>query len=104
MAVIFPGTGRKEIWVYDLEKGTSSKIVTRGVPTEVRWWPDNRRVVLTEVSGTTPYSTVTVRQLVESTGERDTLGVDWWVSDIARDKRCRSPAGRSRSGRCARGN
>jgi Tol biopolymer transport system component/tRNA A-37 threonylcarbamoyl transferase component Bud32 len=74
-----------ELWVYDLERMTENKVITRGTPYLPRWWPDGRRVMFTEMSSVAPYPQVVVRQLVESAGERDTLVVGWQLSDIGPD-------------------
>jgi serine/threonine-protein kinase len=78
-------TGRTELWVYELERQTHTKVETRGVPYLPLWWPDSRRLVFLETTPTPPYTRVAVRQLVESTGERDTLTVGWELNDIAPD-------------------
>jgi len=84
-ALVMASTGRPELWVYDLDGGAETKVLTRGVPSRPRWWPDGRRVVFSEIAPRAPYPHVTVRQLVESAGERDTLGVGWHINDIAPD-------------------
>jgi serine/threonine-protein kinase len=83
--MVFPAAGAAELWVYDLVRGTQSKVRTGGIPSNLRWWPDGRRIVFTEMSPEPPYTRVSVRQLVESGGERDTLGVAWDITGIAAD-------------------
>ena len=85
VALVSPAAGVAELWVYDLLRGSQSKVLTRGKPTNPRWWPDGRQIVFTEVSLEPPHTRVSVRQLVESGGERDTLGFDWALSGIAPD-------------------
>jgi len=84
-ALVHSAAGAAELWVYDLVRGTRSKVLTRGIPSNPRWWLDGRQIVFTEASPDPPYTRVSVRQLVESGGERDTLGVGWAISGIAAD-------------------
>jgi serine/threonine-protein kinase len=74
-----------ELWVYDLERRTETKVLVDGTPTMPRWWADGRRIVFSETSARPPYSRVAVRQLVETAGERDTLGHGWEANDISPD-------------------
>ncbi len=84
-ALVTSSAGALELWVYDVERGTEAKVITRGIPFAPRWWPDGRRVVFTEAATQAPYGQVVVRQLVESAGERDTLAVGWQLDGIAPD-------------------
>ncbi len=79
-------TSEKELWVYDLDRMTKNKVVTRGSPFLPRWWPDGKALMFTEASIAPPYSQVVVRQLVESTGERDTLVSGWRFNELAPDR------------------
>lgn len=79
-------TSEKELWVYDLDRMTRNKVVTRGSPFLPRWWPDGNALMFTEVSIAPPYPQVVVRQLVESAGERNTLMRGWRFNDLAPDR------------------
>jgi eukaryotic-like serine/threonine-protein kinase len=83
--IVVTSGGTMELWVYDLDTKTQATMPTRGIPYLPRWWPDGRRVVYTETSPDPPYRRVVVRQLVESAGQRDTLGEDWEFNDVAPD-------------------
>ena len=85
VATVFPANGLPELWVYDLVRRSHSKVVTRGLPFGPLWWPDGQRVVFTEFVLGSAGSMVTVRQLVESAGDRDTIAAGFSVNDIARD-------------------
>ena len=82
--VVTPG-GSVELWVYDLETKTQTTVLTRGVPFLPRWWPDNRRLVFTETDVKPPFRRAVVRQVVESTGQRDTLGQTFEINDFSPD-------------------
>ncbi len=84
-ALVHQSAGSVELWIYDLQRRTQSKVLTNGIPYLPRWWPDGRRIAFTEVLPRPPYSVMSVRQLVESAGERDTLGGGWAISDVAPD-------------------
>jgi Tol biopolymer transport system component len=84
-ALVSSSAGTPELWVYDLDRRTETRVITRGAPQIPRWWPDGRRIVFTEIATRVPYHQVVVRQLVESAGERDTLAVGWQLSDISPD-------------------
>ena len=58
---------------------------TRGVPDWPVWWPDGKRVVYTDYSLGSTREFVSVRQLVESAGERDTLVTGVTVSGFSPD-------------------
>jgi serine/threonine-protein kinase len=85
VAQVFTDLNSAELWVYDVSRGTQTKVLTRGRPLVNRWWLDGRRVVFSEASNDPPYESVAVRQLVESGGERDTLVVDMNITDVAAD-------------------
>ena len=75
-----------ELWVYDLQQRAKVKVRTQGnVVGSPTWWPDSRRLVFTESPANPGSPSIAVRQLVESAGERDTLGVGWEVTGIAPD-------------------
>jgi Tol biopolymer transport system component len=77
--------GTIELWVYDLETKAQTTVLTRGIPFLPRWWPDSRRIVFTETVDEPPFQRAVVRQVVESTGQRDTLGASWEMNDISPD-------------------
>ncbi len=79
-------TSEKEVWVYDLDRMAKNKVVTRGSPFLPRWWPDGKALMFTEASIAPPYAQVVVRQLVESTGQRDTLVSGWRFNELAPDR------------------
>jgi len=85
VAVVFPDAGTWEIWVYDLSRGTTSKLLTSDLPSMPRWWPDGRQIVFTETSPEIPYGRTSIRQLAESSGQRDTIVDDWEITDISAD-------------------
>ncbi len=74
-----------ELWVYDLQQRTHVKVRTEGIVSSPIWWPDSRRVVFSEIAPRPRAPMIAVRQLVESAGERDTLGVGWELTDIPTD-------------------
>ena len=74
-----------ELWVYDLQQRARVKVRTQGNVGSPTWWPDSRRIVFTEYSLRTGAPSIAVRQMVESSGERDTLGVGWELTGIAPD-------------------
>ncbi len=85
VAVVYPPASAYELWMFDLERGQSTKLATHGVPSAPRWWPDGRRVVFAEQSRSPPYAVTTVRQLPGSAGGRDTLLRGWSANEIAPD-------------------
>ncbi|WP_053333949.1 protein kinase domain-containing protein [Gemmatimonas phototrophica] len=86
LAVIVESTSlANELWVYDLQQRARVKVRTQGFVRSPSWWPDSRRIVFNEYALAPGTPIIAVRQLVESAGERDTLGVGWEVSGIAPD-------------------
>ncbi len=84
-ALIYLVTGDMELRIYDLEARTESRMLTRGPPLLPRWWPDGRQLVYAEMATRATEPSISIRQLVESTGARDTLGTGWMIEDIAPD-------------------
>jgi len=85
VTMVRPAASGTEIWVLDPDRSASLKVVTQGIPSAPRWWPDGRHVVFTETSPRPPYTPVTVRQLPGSAGQRDTLVKGWSINEVSSD-------------------
>jgi len=68
-------SGRPELWVLDIDKGSQTRIRTEGVPFDIpRWWPDSRQIVYAEFAGEGGYSAAPFfRQRIDGLSARDTL-------------------------------
>ena len=67
-------SGRGELWVLDMEKGSQTRINTRGTPLYgPRWWPDSKHILFSEFPPAGGLSAPVVRQTAESFSQPDTL-------------------------------
>jgi dipeptidyl aminopeptidase/acylaminoacyl peptidase len=67
-------SGRGELWVLDLDRGSQTRINTQGTPlNSPRWWPDGRHILFSEFTSAGGLSAPVVRQTPESNSRRDTL-------------------------------
>jgi Tol biopolymer transport system component len=67
-------SGRGELWVFDIDKRSQTRIVTDGIPLHIpRWWPDNKRVLFSEFSRRGGLVAPVVRMRLDGLSQRDTL-------------------------------
>ena len=68
------GSGRAELWVFDIEKKSQTRIVTDGIPLHVpRWWPDSKQVLFSEFPPRGGLVGPVIRQRLDGLPQRDTL-------------------------------
>ena len=68
-------SGRPELWVLDISKGSQTRIRTEGIPLDIpRWWPDGKRIVVAEFEAEGGLSlSPFFRQSLDAVSDRDTL-------------------------------
>lgn len=76
-------SGRPELWVFDIDKGSQTRIPTEGIPLQVpRWWPDSKQILFSEFTRSGGLAAPFVRQKLNGLARRDTL-VSVAVSAVA---------------------
>lgn len=67
-------SGRAELWVLDVDRGSRMRVVTRGVPAHYpRWWPNGKHLIFSEFTPVGSAIAPIVRQLPTDATRRDTL-------------------------------
>ena len=67
-------SGRAELWVFDIDKRSQTRIVTDGIPLHVpRWWPDSKQILFSEFPRQGGLVAPVIRQRLDGTQQRDTL-------------------------------
>jgi dipeptidyl aminopeptidase/acylaminoacyl peptidase len=67
-------SGRGELWLFDIDKGSQARINTEGTPLYTpRWWPDGKHILFSEFMSAGGLSAPVVRQTPENFSRRDTL-------------------------------
>jgi dipeptidyl aminopeptidase/acylaminoacyl peptidase len=67
-------SGRGELWLFDIDRGSQTRINTQGTPLYTpRWWPDGKHILFAEFMPAGGLSAPVVRQTPESFSRRDTL-------------------------------
>ena len=67
-------SGRGELWVFDVDKGSQTRIPTEGIPLHIpRWWPDSKQIVFSEFPPEGGLSGPVIRQRLDEPARRDTL-------------------------------
>ena len=67
-------SGRGELWLFDIDNGSQTRINTQGTPLYTpRWWPDGKHILFAEFTPLGGLSAPVVRQTPESFSRRDTL-------------------------------
>ncbi|HMH85028.1 MAG TPA: protein kinase [Gemmatimonadaceae bacterium] len=67
-------SGRGELWLFDIDRGSQTRINTKGTPLYTpRWWPDGKHILFAEFTPAGGLSAPVVRQTAESFSRRDTL-------------------------------
>jgi serine/threonine-protein kinase len=69
-------SGRGELWVLDIDKGSQTRIPTIGTPLYAHWWPDNTRILFSEFTAAGGLSAPLILQSPEDPSRRDTLVSD----------------------------
>jgi serine/threonine protein kinase/Tol biopolymer transport system component len=67
-------SGRGELWVFDVDRGSQTRVVTEGIPLHLpRWWPDSKQILFSEFPPQGGLSAPFVRQRLDGLSHRDTL-------------------------------
>ncbi|HKR08456.1 MAG TPA: protein kinase [Gemmatimonadaceae bacterium] len=70
-------SGRAELWVFNIERRSQTRIVTEGIPLHIpRWWPDSRQILFSEFPRQGGLVAPVVRQRLDGLSQRDTLVSD----------------------------
>ena len=67
-------SGRPELWVFDFDKGSQTRIPTDGIPLDIpRWWPDSKQIVYSEFTREGGLTAPVVRLRLDGVTRRDTI-------------------------------
>jgi serine/threonine-protein kinase len=67
-------SGRAELWVFDLEKNSQTRIQTESTPLYVpQWWPDGKHILFSEFPPAGGLTAPVVRRTAETFSKQDTL-------------------------------
>lgn len=96
---IQPSSGRAELRILDLEKGTQTRIGMPGIPLDVpRWWPDGKQVLISEFTAAGGLVAPVVRESPTSPDKRDTVAVAAKAYEVSTDGRRLAVTGWERPG------